>query len=159
MLWLNQFNRLMYYEELKIQERKEECHEFSIDIISAGVSWRIIRHTHDILRMAFRAASCIFHCHPLLVTKSKTQHSVSKTAAHIQRANVHVPTNAATSSIISGTRYLRGWCHKSLSVFQPRIGCFHSRITDRMALCRANIRSVPTWTKSRPPFTICHLQR
>lgn len=51
---------------------------------------------------------CIFHHHPLFVAKIKIQHSISKTAAPIQTAGAHVPANAAASSIISGTRYLRG---------------------------------------------------
>ena len=137
----------------------ERDHRRGIDVVSAGASSWIILHTHDIPRMALQAAPCIFHCQFPVVANSRTAHSDSKTIANIQRAGVHVPTNAATSSIISGTRYFRGWCHKSLSVFQPRIGCFHSRWTDRMALCRAYIRGVPTWTKSRPPRTICQLHR
>ena len=86
----------------------EQGHPCGIDVVPTGVSCRMIRHTHDIFRMALWAAPCIFHRQSLLVTTSKTQHSVSKAAAHIQRAGGHIPTRAAASSIISGTRYLRG---------------------------------------------------
>ena len=137
----------------------EQGHPCGIDVVPTGVSCRMIRHTHDIFRMTFGAATWIFHRQSLLVTTSKTQHSVSKAAAQIQRAGGHIPTSAAASSIISGTRYLRGWCHRSLSVFHPRIGRFHSRMTERMALCRANRRSVIPWTKPVPPLMSCQLQR
>lgn len=44
----------------------EQGHGRSINVVTAGVSSRIIRHTHDISRMALRAAPCIFHSHSLL---------------------------------------------------------------------------------------------
>lgn len=42
-------------------------HGCGVDIVSAGVSARIIRHTHNILWMTFRTTSHIFHCYYLLV--------------------------------------------------------------------------------------------
>ena len=55
-----------------------------------------------------------------------------------------VTTILASRSIVTGTAYFLGWCHKSLSIFQFRTGQNHSRSMLQTALCREKNTAVKT---------------
>ncbi len=95
----------------------------------------------------------------LLTMNSKLKHSAKMTQSQIQAPTGHILIRAAVNIITNGTRYFRGWCHKSLSVFQLRSGHFHSKMTDRIALCKANKATMPTSVSLIPPLINCQLHR
>ncbi len=68
-------------------------------------------------------------------------------------------TSPASRSRIAGTTYFHGWCQRSLSIFHPRMGQYHSSRTEPATLSRAKATAVKSWSEITPPLWSFQIHR